>query len=76
MIRPTGPENHQFLLKCYKYVGHTSHGLNIPQKYSRYAAKNKENNFVNTAKLGLVFKMQMAKFGLDFRMQMVKLGRQ
>ena len=48
----------------------------MPQKYSRYAAKNKENNFVNTAKLGLDFKMQMAKFGLDFKMQMAKLGKQ
>ena len=56
MIRPTGHENHQFLPKCCKYVGHTCNGLNIPQKYSRYAAKNKENNFVNTAKLGLDFK--------------------
>ena len=48
----------------------------MPQKYSRYAAKNKENNFVNTAKLGLDFKKQMAKFGLDFNMQMAKLGKQ
>ena len=38
--------------------------------------KNKENNFVNTAKLGFDFKMQMAKFGLDFIMQMAKLGKQ
>ena len=74
MIRPTGPVNHQFLPKCYKYVGHTCNGLNIPQKYSRYVAKNKENNFVNTAKLGLDFKMQMVKFGLDFIMQMAKLA--
>ena len=78
MIRPTGPKNHQFLSKCCKYVGHTCifNGLNIPQKYSRYASENKENNFVNTAKLGLDFKMQIAKFGLDFKMKMVKLGKQ
>ena len=57
-------------------MGHTCNGLNIPQKYSRYAAKNKEKNFVNTAKLALDFKTQMAKFCLDFRMQMVKLGKQ
>ena len=57
-------------------MGHTCNGLNIPQKYSRYAAKNKENNFVNTAKLGLDFKMQIAKFGLNFIMKMAKLGKQ
>ena len=76
MIKPMGPENHQFLPKCCKYVGHTCNGLNITQKYSRCAAKNIENNFVNTVKLGLDFKIQMAKFGLDFKMQMAKLGRQ
>ena len=76
MIRPTGLENPQFLPECCKCVGHTCNGLNIPQKYSRYAAKNKENNFVNAAKLGHDFKMKMAKFGLDFKMQMVKLGKQ
>ena len=38
--------------------------------------KFKKNNFVNTAKLGLDFKMQMAKLGLDFKMQMAKLGKQ
>ena len=76
MIRPTGPENHQFLPKCCKYVGHTCNGLNIPQKYSRYATKNKENNFVNTVILGLDFKMQMAKFKLDLKMKMAKLGKQ
>ena len=75
MIRPTDPENHQFLPQCCKYMGHTYNGLNTPQKYPRYAAKNKENNFVITVKLGLDFKMQMAKFGLDFKMQMVKLGK-
>ena len=74
MIRPTGSENHQFLPKCCKYVGHTCNGLNIPQKYSRYAAKKKEN-FDSTAKLGLDFKIQMVKFGLDFKMQMAKLGK-
>ena len=63
IIRPTGPENHPFLPKCCKCVVHSCIGLNIPQKYSRYTAKNKENNFVNTAKLGLDFKMQMAKLG-------------
>ena len=63
MIRPTGSENQQFLPKCCKYVGHTCIDLNIPQKYSRYAAKNKENNFDSTVKLGLDFKMQMAKLG-------------
>ena len=68
MIRPKGLENHRFLPKCAKYVGHTCNGLNIPQKYSRYAAKNKENNFANTAKFGLDFKIQLAKFGLDFKM--------
>ena len=57
MIRPMRSENHQFLPKCCKYVGHTCNGLNIPQKSFRYAPKNKENNFVNTAKLGLDFKM-------------------
>ena len=57
-------------------MGHTCNGLNIPQKYSRYAAKNTESNVVNTAKLGLDFKMQMAKFGHDFKMQMAKLGKQ
>ena len=62
--------------RCYKYLGYTCNGLNIPQKYFRYAAKHKENNFVNTAKLGLDFKMQMAKFGLGFIMQMAKLGKQ
>ena len=56
--------------------GPTCNSLNIPQKYSRYAAKNKESNFANTAKLGLDFKMQMAKFDLDFKMQMEKLGKQ
>ena len=76
MIRPTGPENHQFLPKCCKYVGHTCNGFTIPQKYSRYAAKNEEKNFVNTAKLGLDSKMQMAKFELDFKMQMATLGKQ
>ena len=76
MNRPTGHENHQFLPKCCKYVGHTCNGLNIPQKYPRNASKNKENNFVNTTKLGLDFKIKMAKFGLDFRMQMAKLGKQ
>ena len=78
MTRPTGHENHQFLPKCCKYVGHTCTGLNIPQKYSRYATENKENinNFVNTGKLGLDFKMQMAKLGLDFKVQMAKLGKQ
>ena len=76
MIRPTGPEDHQFLPKCYKYVDHTCNGLNKPQKYFRYAANNKENNFVNTAKLGLDFKMQMTKLRLDFKMQMAKLGKQ
>ena len=75
MIRPTGLENHQFLPKCCKYVGHTCNGLNILQKYSRYAAKNKENNFVNTAKLGPDFKMHVVKFGLNFIMQMAKLGK-
>ena len=60
MIRPTGPENYLFLPKCCKYVGYTCNGLNIPQKSFRYAPKN---NFVNTAKLGLDFKMQMAKLG-------------
>ena len=74
MIKPTGSENYQFLPKCCKYVDHTCNGLNIPQKYSRYAVKNKENNFVNTAKLGFDFKMQMVKFELDFIMQMAKLG--
>ena len=53
MIRPTRSENHQFLPKCCKYVGHTCNGLNIPQKSFRYDPKNKGNNFVNTAKLGL-----------------------
>ena len=73
MIRPTGPENHKFLPKCCKYVGQTCNGLNISQKY---AAKDKENNFVDKAKLRLDFKIQMAKFGLDFKMQMAKLGKQ
>ena len=63
MIRPTGPDNHQFLPKCCKYIDRTCNGLNIPQKYSRCATKNKENNFVNTAKLGFDFKMLMAKLG-------------
>ena len=76
MIRSTSPENHQFLSKCCKCVGHTCNGLNILQKYSRYDAKNEENNFVKTAKLGLDFKMQMAKFGFDFKIQMAKLGKQ
>ena len=76
MIRTTGPENHQFLPKCCKYVCHTCNGLNISKKYSRYAAKNKENNFVNTAKLGLDFKIPMAKLRFDFKMQMAKLGKQ
>ena len=53
MIRPTGSENHQFLPKCCKYVGHTCNDLNIPQKSFRHAPKNKENDFVNSAKLGL-----------------------
>ena len=38
-------------------------GLSIPQKSSRHAAKNKENDFVNTAKLELDFKMKTAKLG-------------
>ena len=38
--------------------------------------QKKENNFVNTAKLGLDFKMQMAKFGLDFITQTAELGKQ
>ena len=58
------------------YVGYTCNGLNIPQKSFRYTPKNKEKNFVNTAKLGFDFKMQMAKLGLDFKRQMVKLGKQ
>ena len=56
MIRPTRSENHQFLPKCCKYVGHTCNGLNIPQKSLKYDPKNKGNNFVNTVKLGLDFK--------------------
>ena len=63
MIRPTGPYNLQFLLKCCKYVGYTCNGLNMPRKSFRHAPKNKENNFVITAKLGLNFKTQMAKLG-------------
>ena len=50
--------------------------MNIPQTSFRYAPKNKESNFVNTAKLGLGFKTQMAKLGLYFEMQMAKLGKQ
>ena len=76
MIRPTRSENHQFLPKCCKYVGHTCNALNIPQKSFRYAPKNEENKFVNTAKLGLYFKMQMAKLLLDFKRQMAKSGKQ
>ena len=73
---PTRSENHQFLPKCCKYVGYTCNGLNIPQKSFRYAPKNKKNNFVNTTKLGLDFKMQMAKLALDFKRQVAKLGKQ
>ena len=76
MTTPTRSENYQFLPKCCKYVGHTCNGLNIPQKSFRYVPKNKENNFVNKAKLGLDFKMQTAKLGLAFKRQMAKLGKQ
>ena len=62
MIRPMSPENINFT-KMLQIRGPHFNGLNIPQNYSKYAAKNKEKKFVNAAKLGLDFKMQMAKLG-------------